>query len=395
MELDEDFFAFVDANKDSDPKALRLKYHGDARIWIPLALNHIEGLRKCGRKFIADDGADFTPRLIARPLSVEQATSAGIGMLHHRLAGDARHVLDMTCGLGIDSRFLSQGRRLTSIELDPELAAAARYNLADAPDVEVVNEDSVKWLEEYDGEPFDLVFIDPARRGAGNSRLYKIADCAPDVTAILPLLRAKTRRLIVKLSPMLDVTQTLRELPDTSELHIVEERGECRELLAVVDFTSRVAEPRIVAHSDGTELTFLMSEEQASETKSALPRPGMWLCEPGPAAMKAGVFSILARRFSAAQLHQNTHLFVAEREPEGFPGKCRLIEAVYPLSSSTLKTIGKAIGKADVAVRNLPQFTPELLAKRLGVKSGGVHRVVGCTVADGSKVLIVACKGSA
>lgn len=396
LELNDEFFAFVEANRAEDPKKLRLKYHGDARPWMGLALNHIEGLRKCGRKFVADDGTDFTPKIIARPLSVEQATSANIGMLHHRLAGDAERVLDMTCGLGVDSAFLSRGRELTTIELNPELAEAARYNFADRPNMTVVNADSTIWLGEYEGEPFDLIFIDPARRGEGNTRLFNISDCAPDVLSLMPQLRSKAAKVMVKLSPMLDVTQTIRDLPDLAELHIVEERGECRELLAVLDFAKSVSEPEIIVHCDEKEFALTLSDELAAagDVSCALPSPGMWLCEPGPAAMKAGAFNLLAKRFVLAPLHKNTHLYIGENEPVGFPGKCRRIDAVYPLTSSTLKAVGKSISKADVAVRNLPQFTPELLAKRLGVKSGGVYRVVGCTVADGSKSLIVVRKGS-
>ncbi len=388
-----DFFDFIAENRNRDPHKLRLKYHGDSRYWMPLALNHIEGLKKCGKKFIAADGTDFTPRVIARPLSVEQATSANIGMLHDRLADGAFTVLDMTCGLGLDSRFLSGGRTLTTIELNEELADVARFNFAADTNVEVVNADSTAWLAAYDGEPFDLIFIDPARRGEGNTRLFNISDCAPDVKSLLPLFRKKAKRMMVKLSPMLDVTQTLRDLPDTVELHIVEERGECRELLAVLDFENRVSTPLVFIHGETTELSFYANEEAGTtDAGYTLPRPGMWLCEPGPAAMKSGAFKIIARRLGVSPLHRDTHLFASESQPDGFPGKCRPIEAVYPLASSTLKTIGKSIGRADVAVRNLPRFTPETLAKRLGIKPGGESRIIGCTIADGSKALIVVRK---
>ncbi len=395
LDFSADFFKFVADFRNENPSSLRLKFHGDSRSWVPIAINHIEGLHKCGRKFIGADGIDYTPRVIARPVSVEQATSAYIGALHNKLAGSARRVLDMTCGLGLDSRFLSPGRELIAIELNEELAEAARYNFAEFGNVEVVNADSTEWLANYTGAPFDMIFIDPARRGEGNSRLFNIADCAPDVLGLMPLLRKKAKRVMVKLSPMLDVSQTLRDLPDAAELHIVEERGECRELLAVLDFEKNSAEPKIVIHAEGAEFLFTQAEERDASQPTAQPEPGMWLCEPGAAAMKSGAFNLLAQRLGLAPLSKNTHLYVARTQPEGFPGKSRLIEAVYPLASSTLKSIGKLLGKADVAIRNLPQFTPELLAKRMGVKPGGDFRVVGCTLADGSKALIVARKDSA
>lgn len=200
---------------------------------------------------------------------------------------------------------------------------------------------------------------------------------------------------MVKLSPMLDITQTIRDLPGISALHIVDERGECRELLAILDFTASFAEPRITVHDEDTEFSYLPSEANDIPcAEYAMPVTGMWLCEPGPGMMKSGRFSLLAKRFGLKEIHKNTHLLLGADKPEGFSGKCRRIEAVYPLSSSSLKTVGKTIGRADVAIRNLPQFTPELLSKRLGIKPGGMRRVVGCTVADGSKALIVVRKDS-
>ena len=135
--------------------------------------------------------------------------------------------------------------------------------------VEILNCDSVGWLERYSGNKFDLVFIDPARRGDAGQRVFNIHHCQPDISELLPLLSLKARFAMVKLSPMLDVTQTLRDLPFSAELHVIDDGGECRELLAVLDFERDChMEAAIVVHSAHMELHYY-SDNQECECRSA------------------------------------------------------------------------------------------------------------------------------
>lgn len=78
-----------------------------------------------------------------------------------RKFGANAHVLDLTCGLGFDSRaFARAGLRVTSIEIDPEVAEYARHNLGQLG-VEVHCADANEIVIPND---VDVVFVDPARR---------------------------------------------------------------------------------------------------------------------------------------------------------------------------------------------------------------------------------------
>jgi len=78
-----------------------------------------------------------------------------------RKFGANAHVLDLTCGLGFDSReFTRAGLRVTSIEIDPEVAEYAKHNLEHLG-VEVHCADANKFVIPKD---VDVVFVDPARR---------------------------------------------------------------------------------------------------------------------------------------------------------------------------------------------------------------------------------------
>ena len=88
------------------------------------------------------------------------------------------------------------------------------YNLAFlTPNVTVVNANSVEYLDNLDADKkFDAIFIDPARRGEDGRRLYSFADCLPNVVELLPVIEQHCSCLYIQASPMLDVTQSMRDL---------------------------------------------------------------------------------------------------------------------------------------------------------------------------------------
>ncbi len=388
-----ELFHFIELHKNDNPDSLRFRFHDTVEKWMPLAINHIESLQKCGSKFGA-----LQPEIMGAPLSVEQASSESVAMIH---ADIARHLvenphmfLDMTCGLGIDFKAITnamgQQCRSIAVELQDILSEAAAHNFRDMQNVSVINGDSVEWLKDNPYR-FDLVFIDPARRNREGKRLYNIHDCMPDVGSILRLLREKADKVMVKLSPMLDVSRTLLDLP-CSELHIVDEGGDCRELLAVMDFTSpEIASDKvpITIHSSAKDpFTFTRHEEQSAKASYGIPNPGDMLFEPSPATMKAAPFSLLSERCGLTKLHPNTHLYFSREINPTLPGKWHEIMEVLPFSSSMAKALAKKKLRADVAVRNFPLSAPEL-AGRMAIKSGGDTRIIGVTAAEGSRLLIM------
>lgn len=396
MEITDEFWQFVALNSKESPDRLRLRYHGkDVPQWFDLAVRQIECMRKANGKF-----GDMQPRLMLNPVSVEQSTSATVARLHARLLRDVagntiQTIVDMTCGMGIDLLAMRQefDCHALGFELNPIVAEASQWNYSADPATEIKCADSVKWLEEYDGEPFDIIFIDPARRDTDGARVYAISQCAPDVTALLPHLKRKCRYAAVKLSPMLDVTATLRDLPQTSRLYIIGNGKECVELFAILDFSDEVpvqhlgenARISIIpdAASARTPFSFTRNEECGAQLPLLFdsPRPGQWLFEPSAAAMKGAPFSLLCHRYNMTALHPNTHLYIADTYHDDAPGRWFRVEKSYPFTASLLKTVGKEIGQADVAVRNFP-LTADELTRRLKIRPGGNRRLIAATIKE-------------
>lgn len=390
----QEFFDWIDAHKDEDVAKLRLKYHGKT-LWTDDAITHIECLRKAGNKFQCRYSAPWIPRLMLSALSIEQATSGNVAWIHRLITGDSetspRRVLDMTCGMGIDTAYLSWSTdtRITALDLNLTVAEAAAFNFKGNVNVEIINGDSVEYLTRST-EKFDIIFIDPARRGDAGQRVYNIHDCTPDVTQLMPRLTAKGRQILIKLSPMLDVTQTLRDIPATTCLHVIDDNGECRELLVEIDTRRQVTEPVIKAWNEDFSFSFTLSEESAAAAPDyTMPEPGKFLFEPSPAIMKAAPFKLLAHRYSKGKLHRFTHLYTSPEYTCSFPGNGYEIIDVVPFSSSSVKRFSRKYPEIDVATRNFGIPTDEL-RKRLKVKQSRENmRVMGTTCADNNRYLIV------
>lgn len=400
MVFDSEYLDFVSKHRTDDPVKLRLRYHADPRSWIPMAINNIAALKK-SRKFKLSPDCDLTPRVIPLEVSAQQSTSAPVALLHANLAGNAMSVLDMTFGLGMDAALLCRTpqRHILGFDLREELVSAAQVNFADNAEVEVRQGDSVEFLRNYSGEPFDLIFIDPARRGEEGQRLYNLHDCQPDLTELLPLFGATARRVMAKLSPMLDITQTIRDLRGITGLHIVEENGECKELLAIITPGSHIDSPDDtplvidrLTKNGLSQFSFTRREEKSASPKilSRIPRPGEYLYDPSAATMKAAPFNLLSAGSEISALHPNTHLYVGSLT-ENFPGTRYQITDAMPLTSANLKKLARDIDKADISTRNLKGFTPEILRKRLKIKPGDDIKIYAATAAlpDGDAPLII------
>ena len=386
--INEDFFAFVAKHAGEDPLKLRLKFKPRAGDALDLAITHLQCLQKAGKKFTDESGKSVAPEVLLSPLSIEQASSAEIASFHASLMPQGGKVLDMTCGLGIDTLAFAtmRGCSVTTCEMNPLHADAAEYNFRNYSQISVIKGDSTVFLAETNLR-FDAIFIDPARRDSSGGRVYNIHDCTPDVAEIMPLMKSKADKIVIKLSPMLDVTQTVRDIAP-SEIFAVQGGGECKELLAIIDCKRDNCDAKITIVSGEKRFSFTQAEEASAIAAYGTPEPGDYLYEPCAAAMKAAPFRLLSERFSIKKLHPNTHLYFSKQSVNDFPGKEYEVVEIIDFSSSEIKNFAKKYPCLNVAVRNFI-LTADVLAKRLKVKSGGNLKAFGVTLHDGSRKIII------
>lgn len=393
MELTDEMLQWMSNHHDEDLTKLRLRYHGRMSPEIEMMMLQMECRRKAVGKLpkILENERFVFPTA----LSVEQCTSELLAEEHAGLVAPGSRVLDMTCGLGVDAFTLANKvSEIIAVEINPIVARAAVSNahVLGLDNVKVINDDSISYLKDVK-QSFDYVFIDPARRGTQGERLYALGDCHPNVVELLPLIQKHARHLVIKASPMLDISKTVSELGAVNDVYAIGTVQECKELVFVVSFDNDCRRPVwhsvTLTHEVRTEVVCRQDEESSSSAFYALPAVGGYLYEPYPSVMKIGCYKLLSARYGVGKLHHDTHLYVSDDWKADFPGNKYEIIDIIPFSSKCIKRFHEKYSPINVATRNL-RMSAEQLKMKLKVRDGGVLKVFGVTVMDGSRSLIVA-----
>lgn len=394
----EQFWAIVEHNLDEDVNRLRLKHHGD-KLWME-AIDQIECRRRTARKLAQT--LRLCPRfMFPSVLSSEQATSDTLAAYHARLVGEGKKVFDMTCGLGIDSmHFAANGCEVTACDINPTTALCAARNarLAGLDSLNVEAADSVERLMAMAHDSFDCIFIDPARRSDKGARLYALTDCQPDVTSLLDRMLEVAPEVIIKASPMLDISHTLAELHSVTDIMALGTKRECKELIIRcrrgADAPGQpvtVTAATVTDDGQSVEFSFHPEEESSAVPAYGLPNKGDFLYEPYPATVKAAPWKLLSSTFGIRKIAPNSHLYFSSAECPGFPGNGFEIIAVTDFSKKSVKELMSMSGKFDITCRNFP-LEPSQLAKRLKIKQSGGLRLFATRDSNDRPLIIVGRK---
>lgn len=392
MIMTDDILKWIEENKGEDPVKLRLRYHKHMTSEIDFAIMQIECRKKAAKKLSKTlENKHF---IFPTTLSAEQCTSDLLASFHASLIEDGQNVIDLTSGLGIDVFNLARkASHVTAIEINQIVADAIPLNATQLGlnNISVINADCKEFLINCD-EKFDVAFIDPARRGDGGKRLYALSQCSPDVTEILPLIKSHCQRLIVKASPMLDISQTLKELPNCCDIYLIGTPQECKEIVAVIEFDQTESIPNIHAVTLGKETIshYIFNREQEANAIASysIPQEQHYLYEPYPATMKAAPVKLLSEQYKVNKLHPATHLYTSSTIINNLPAESFKIEKIIPFSSKEIKQFAKSYPQINVATRNFPLSADEL-RKKLKVCDGGNKRAMATTLANGEKVILI------
>ncbi len=210
--------------------------------------------------------------------------------------------------------------------------------------------------------------------------------------SLLPLLEGKADFALIKTSPVLDIEKAIGQLGHVASVHVVQWRGDCKEVLYLLDFRRTIPHDQVQivgVEIDDHGVPFHIFDHCIEDEKNADPNyamPAKYIYEPGPAFMKAGGFKSLATRYGLSKLHPNTHLYTCDRIIQGFPGKVyRLNDVISPKGKL------KGIKKAELVLRNFPGRVEALRAK-LKVKEGGDVRIFAVTLCNDEKKLLICQK---
>ena len=384
MNLNETTKQFIRENLNADVPTLALK-KAPVGTDVSLALRQIEARQLLRKK--VPSWSENEDLLFPAHLSIEQCSSEASAQYKAKLL-QGHSFADLTGGLGIDTYYISQHFQQTDyLEQQAELCDLARHNFGVLQaDIKVWNETAEDYLNHC--APKDCIFLDPARRDAYGRKTVSISDCTPDVAVLQELLLQKAERVMVKLSPMLDISKALEELQHVKEVHVVAVANECKELDFIMerDYQGEVQFVCVNLLTDQPELRFTLEEERNCQSHLAEDVLN-YLYEPNPAVMKAGCFKLLTERFDVFKLHKNSNLYTSEQLISSFPGRIFEVESWAAYNKKLKQTLLPDVEQASIAVRNFPLSVAEL-RKTLKIGDGDAIYLFATTLKGEKKILI-------
>lgn len=381
---------FVTEHQEEDVRRVALRGCTDPDVDLHWALQQIEGRQKAREKlpdFYAHDDIVFPPTT-----SIEQCSSNATAAYKASL-WPGESLADLTGGFGVDTfAFAARFKEIDWVEPQESLAEIVRHN-AQALGISNIRFHTETMETALSRLPIhDCLYLDPSRRDTHGNRVVALEDCQPNILEWKhQLLDHARQRIMVKLSPMIDLRQVLRQLPETESVHVVAVKGECKEVLFLLSHTP-THNPIIHAVDllpDGTRLFQFTLEEEADAVLRPLDKIGTYLYEPNAAVLKAGAFKSIAQHYPVGKLHPHSHLYTSEDMVDDFPGKIFKIIKTVPFHKKEIRQQLQSITQANISVRNFP-LSAEDLKKKLKTKDGGHLFLFGTTLWDTTHVIIAA-----
>lgn len=384
---------FIEKHLKGDVRQLALQKFPDDVDNI-LVLNQIEARQLLSKK--VPSWASNPDLLFPKHLSIEQCSSELTAKYKSSIISGGDIFVDLTGGLGIDSYFLSEKFKTSYyIENQKELCDLAEHNFQVlGRKITIVNSDAETFLSK--NHDFDLIFIDPARRDIYNRKMVSLHDCTPDVIDLQNILLKNANNVLIKASPMLDISMIINELSNIAEIHIVAVKNECKEILIKIEPGFEREIKYFCVNFIGNDLKsvqfFEFSENlESSESSKFAPTIKRYLYEPNASLMKSGAFKLISQRFAIEKLHVNSHLYTSDNLISDFPGRIFEVVGFAPFNKKIKKELLKDITEASVATRNFPLSANDL-RKNLNLKESDKNFVFGTTLIGEKKVVILAKK---
>ena len=318
-------------------------------------------------------------------LSCEQCSSEATARYKAALIAPLQPdvLIDLTAGYGVDTFFMAEhAQEAHYVERNPELCHIAQHNFSLArPHIRVHNTTAEEFLASSPHllSLHRLIYLDPARRSQSGGKVFRIEDCEPNVTEILPTLRKLTSHIMIKFSPMLDITAAMRALGHDWDTHIVAVNNEVKEVLILTGKGSIYAVNICAVHTD----SFVFNDEEEKKAQVSFASDiEQYIYEPNAAIIKAGAYRLIGERYGIKKLDTNTHLYTSDKHLPDFPGRKWQVQEVLTKHSALNTKL-----KYSILTRNYP-LSPDQVRKKLKLQDGDDLYIVGARL-QGKPVLVL------
>jgi len=324
-------------------------------------------------------------------LNIEQTSSESTAQYKAALVS-GNSLLDMTGGFGVDSYFFGHYmEEVLHCEMNRDLSEIAEYNfkILGRTNIHSKAMDGIEFLKNSE-LTFDWIYIDPSRRNDVKGKVFLLSDCLPNVPYNLETIFGRSQNIMIKTSPLLDLSAGLRELRFVKEIHIVAVKNDVKEILWILERAYPNEISIKTANLVGTEIErmdFMLDEEKLALCNFS--KPLSYLYEPNSAILKSGAFKTVANKFNLFKLHDHSHLYTSNQLLD-FPGRRFKVVKTIPFNKKELQKLN--IKKANITVRNFPISVAEI-RKKFKFKDGGDDYLFFTTDPNGKKI-VVYCRKS-
>ncbi|UPQ76628.1 class I SAM-dependent methyltransferase [Chryseobacterium nepalense] len=358
--LDQNIQDYINANLNTDLHTLLLKKSPFPGVSMHEIVQQIKGKQVAQKKFpfLLKEGIIFPPQL-----NVEQSSSEKTAQYKSRLL-EGEKFIDLTTGFGIDAYHLSENfKEITLIEQNPDLLEIVRnnWNIL-GKKATFVNQKLEDFLKE-NKEVFDVIYLDPARRDSNKNKVFLLEDLSPDILAIQQRLLSSAQKVVIKLSPLIDLKYLVSVLPNIFRIDVIAVKNDVKE---IVVFLSGQKNDTISCHcvnleSDDPVFEFTVGDEENAHAEYGEPEKYIYI--PNNAILKAGIFNLISCKNGLKKLHPNTHIYTSDSQINDFPGR------VFEMEIVDAKKIQKK-SQYNIISKNYP-LKPEEIKKKYSLKDGG------------------------
>ncbi|NNE28416.1 MAG: hypothetical protein HKN16_02190, partial [Saprospiraceae bacterium] len=311
---------FIQKHQKDDVASLALRkfqFGGFDRIKI---LQQITGLQIGKKKFpslLAYPQYKFPPRK-----SLEQASSEFLAKFKSDLV-EGTSFADLTGGMGIDTIFMSKNfSKGFYVEKDESLARLAAWNFQQLgiDKIEIGNLSAEKFLKGHDGT-FDWVYLDPSRR-TDQGRVIAMEQYSPNIIEIWDLIQSRSKKCMVKFSPMQDLHEIRDKLSGLESILILCQGNEVKEVVGIFG-AEELEKPTLEIWDirETEQKKIWTSQTFGRKVSASNGSPLQYLYEPHAGVLKASCQDEVAKAFGLEKLHPQSNFFTSIELLKKYPGR--------------------------------------------------------------------------
>lgn len=358
---------FIDSHLDKHGPSLMLKYHGKISFDLITCVNLIQIYKKAKAKL----PTFRDKRLAIDDRSYQQSTSEEIAM-YKRNVLKGKSLLDITAGIGVDSTFLASNfEKVVAVERNENLHQLAIYNLQKLgiENVKRICGNGLDWLK----DKYDWIYLDPDRR-VSDKRVISLSDMEPNLLQLAPRLIHYARKVYIKLSPLFDIAVIWRDLQYVSNVYILAERGEIKEVGVVLSYMEQ-EKPIVhlvdVSNSFYKEVDYLSIHKDRPPTNTRGTTSDMqYLWLPSSLYLKARLSFHFLKGVPVTKHPEFEIYYSNKKEIKGFRG-FRIIRTSKLNVKSVKRLLSEeGISQVNIIVKGSSQ-EPKQWFRKLKIKAGG------------------------